>query len=130
MLKKYYNDIFPITIAISNDADAFAKYTHSDGTPWGTMPDHFGQKHKACVFRAFNDGELCSCIYLQDIDMSLGWTHEAFHATQLALEYLGIDFEPQGANETWAYMIEYVFGCIVKFVKENSENRETENVAK
>lgn len=118
MLKQYTNDIFPVTIVVSNDEHAFESYTHSDGTPWGTMPDHFGQKHKACTFRAFDGESLCSCIYLKDVNTSLGWVHEAFHATQLALEFLEIEFESQEANEVWAYMIEYIHSCIIDFVTE------------
>lgn len=36
----------------------------------------------------------------------------------------GIELESQGANEVWAYMIEYVHSCIIDFVTEVKKTME------
>lgn len=43
--------------------------------------------------------------------------HEAFHAADYILKYIGADFCSDGSNEHWAYLIGWIAGCCGDFVK-------------
>lgn len=111
-MKRYKQSIYPLPIYITNDVEEFNKYfTHIDGSPLkfdnalATTYRIVGKKEKRAAI-----GIVLGC------KPSISTiAHEAFHAANFILEYVGADFFMDGTNEHWAYLIGWVAECIQDF---------------
>lgn len=59
---------------------------------------------------------------LNDKDRDSTLVHELFHLTQDILETVGVEFEARGQNESFAYLIEYLYKETINKLKDVSIN--------
>ncbi len=133
-LQKYTNEIYTIPVYVgyltkeSDIKDYLEEFTFLDFIENNT----FGKEDvkgylkedlsaaSAVTWRAQNkDGAICALILIvrkKEFDNGTA-AHEAFHALQIMMTEIGLDFSRVMLNEHLAYLIGWITNCIDKFVK-------------